>query len=411
MDAVDNPFTPNAGARPEILIGRDEQTEAFRTLLRRLRRGRTDQSMIITGLRGVGKTVLLNSFRSIALQEKWEVIEFEAVKHGEGRFRQVIASQLKAALLRLSPRARWTERGRHAASVLSAFAISVGGDGAWSIGWDVPPAEGLADHSDLGLDLTDVLVAVGEAAGEQGEGIVLLIDEVQFLDSPQLEALIQAIHKTVQRSLPVTFVGAGLPQIAELVGDAKSYAERLFKFPRIDSLDHDDAAAALREPAAAEGAVWDDDAVELAVAITSGYPYFLQELGYQVWTVAENGRIHAEDVQLARDAYEAKLDSSFFRVRLDRATPLQTAYMRAMAELGPEPQKAGDVAVLLERSSQQLGPTRAELIEMGLLFTPQHGYAAFTVPDFDRFMKRAVPTLEVPPLVSRGSRRAQPSDG
>jgi hypothetical protein len=411
MDAVDNPYTPNAGARPEILIGRDEQTQAFRTLLTRLRRGRTNQSMIITGLRGVGKTVLLNSFRTIAQEENWEVIEFEAVKHDEGRFRQVLASQLKAALLRLSPRARWTDRGRHAAAVLSAFAVSVGADGVWSIGWDVPPAEGLADHRDLRLGLTDVLVAVGEAAAEQGEGIVLLIDEVQFLDSPQLEALIQAIHKTVQRSLPVTFVGAGLPQIAELVGDARSYAERLFTFPRIDSLDHDEAVAALREPAAVEGAVYDDDAVELAVEITSGYPYFIQELGYQVWTVAENDRIHREDVELAREAYEAKLDSSFFRVRLDRASPLQTAYMRAMAELGPEPQKAGDVAALLERASTQLGPVRAELIGMGLLFTPEHGYAAFTVPDFDRFMKRAVPVLEVPPVVSRGARRAPSTEG
>ncbi|MWV48269.1 AAA family ATPase [Rathayibacter sp. VKM Ac-2803] len=405
MDAIDNPYTPNAGARPEILIGRDEQTEAFRTLLGRLRRGRTEQSMIMTGLRGVGKTVLLNSFRSIALEEHWEVIEFEAVKHGEGRFRHTIASQLKAALLRLSPRAKWTAAGRRAAEVLSSFAVSVNSEGTWSLGWDVPAAEGLADHGDLGMDLADVLVAVGEAAAEQGEGIVLLIDEVQFLDSTQLEALIQAIHKTVQRSLPVTFVGAGLPQIAELVGDAKSYAERLFKFPRIDSLDDEDARAALTEPAATEGAVYADDAVDLAVEITRGYPYFIQELGYQVWTIAKSGRIWREDVELARDAYEAKLDSSFFRVRLDRATPLQTAYMRAMAELGPAPQKAGDVALLMSRTSTQLGPTRAELIEMGLLYTPEHGYAAFTVPDFDRFMKRAVPTLEVPAVGARRQRR------
>ncbi len=406
MDAVDNPYTPNAGARPEILIGRDEQTEAFRTLLKRLRRGRTEQSMIITGLRGVGKTVLLNSFRAIAQKEGWEVIEFEAVKHGENRFRQTIASQLKAALLRISPRARWTDTGRRAAEVLSSFALSVNAEGTWSIGWDVPATEGLADHGDLGMDLTDVLVAVGEAAAEQDKGVALLVDEVQFLNAPQLEALIQAIHKTVQRSLPVTFVGAGLPQIAELVGDAKSYAERLFKFPRIDSLNDNDARAALTEPAAAEGATYQDDAVSLAVQITNGYPYFIQELGYQVWTIAENNRIFKEDIELARDAYEAKLDSSFFRVRLDRATPLQTAYMRAMAELGSAPQKAADVAALMGRTSTQLGPTRAELIEMGLLYTPEHGYAAFTVPDFDKFMKRAVPVLDVPPVNRRRVRSA-----
>ncbi|MCS5715704.1 ATP-binding protein [Herbiconiux sp. CPCC 205716] len=404
MDAIDNPYTPNAGARPEILIGRDEQTAAFTTLLHRLRRGRTEQSMIITGLRGVGKTVLLNSFRSIAQREGWEVIEFEAVKHGENRFRQTMASQLKAALLRLSPRARWTAIGRRAAEVLSAFAVSVDAEGTWSMGWDVPPAEGSADHGDLGMDLTDVLVALGEAAAEQDKGVVLLLDEVQFLNAPQLEAIIQAVHKIVQRSLPVTFVGAGLPQIAELAGDAKSYAERLFTFPRIDSLDRADASAALVETAAAEGAVYDGDAVDLAVEITNGYPYFIQELGYQEWTVATGNRITRGDVELARDAYGAKLDTSFFRVRLDRATPLQTAYMRAMAELGSEPQKASDVASLMGRTSTQLGPTRAELIEMGLLYTPEHGYAAFTVPDFDKFMKRAVPTLDVPPLIPRRKR-------
>lgn len=406
MDAVDNPYTPNAGARPEILIGRDEQTEAFRTLLQRLRRGRTEQSMIITGLRGVGKTVLLNTFRSIAQEEGWEAVEFEAVKHGESRFRQTIASRLKAALLHLSPRARWTDVGRRAAEALSAFSVSVNAEGTWSIGWDVPAAEGLADHGDLGMDLTDVLVAVGEAAAEQGKGVALLIDEVQFLEAPQLEALIQAIHKTVQRNLPVTFVGAGLPQIAELAGDAKSYAERLFKFPRIDSLNDEDARAALVEPAAAEGAVYDEEAVALALEITTGYPYFIQELGYQVWTIATNDRIYKQDIELARDAYEAKLDSSFFRVRLDRATPLQTAYMRAMAELGSAPQKAADVAALMGRTSTQLGPTRAELIAMGLLYTPEHGYAAFTVPHFDRFMKRAVPVLDVPPVNRRGPKIA-----
>ncbi|PZU36995.1 MAG: ATP-binding protein [Microbacterium sp.] len=407
MDNLDNPYTPNAGASPEVLIGRDDQTASFEILLRRLQRGRSEQSMIITGLRGVGKTVLLNRFEQIATGVGWEVVEFEASKHDDARFRQTMFSQLKAALLRLSPRARWTSRAQRAAEVLSAFAVSVDQQGMWSMSWDIPPAEGLGDHGDLGMDLTDVLVAIGEAAAEVNKGVVVLIDEVQFLAAPQLEALIQAIHKTVQRSVPVTFVGAGLPQIAELAGDAKSYAERLFKFPKIDSLHGDDARRALTEPAAAEGALFDGDAVDLAMEITRGYPYFIQELGYQVWTVARGNRVSREDVALAREAYEAKLDSSFFRVRLDRATPLQTAYVRAMAQLGPEPQKAADVARLLERDSTQLGPTRAELIEMGLLYTPEHGYAAFTVPDFDKFMLRAVPHLEIPPIQRRSARRSQ----
>lgn len=401
MDNIDNPYTPNAGASPEILAGRDSQIGDFQTLLKRLARGRSEQSMIITGLRGVGKTVLLNRFLEIATEEKWEVIEFEASKYDDSHFRRTMFSQLKAALLRLSPRAKWSERAQRAAEVLSSFGVSVDHQGAWSVSWDVPAAEGLADHGDLGMDLTDVFVSLGEAAQERSRGLVLLIDEVQFLRASQLEALIQAIHKTVQRKLPITFVGAGLPQIAELAGDAKSYAERLFRFPKIDSLQGDDARKALTEPAAREGAVFDDDAVDLAMDVTRGYPYFIQELGYQVWNVATAHRVHRDDVVLAQDAYEAKLDSSFFRVRLDRSSPLQTAYMRAMAELGPEAQKASEVARIMGRDSTQLGPTRAELIEMGLLYTPEHGYAAFTVPDFDRFMLRAVPTLEVPPMQRR----------
>ncbi|MBM7832945.1 type II secretory pathway predicted ATPase ExeA [Agromyces cerinus] len=401
MDSISNPYTPNAGAAPEIVVGRDDQLDSFRVLLRRLERGRTEQSMIITGLRGVGKTVLLGQFMDIASAAKWEVVEIEAAKHDDARFRQSMFSQLKAALLRLSPRARWTERSRRAAEVLSAFAVSVDQQGTFSVSWDVPPAEGLGDHGDLSMDLTDVFVALGEAAAEQGRGVALLIDEVQFLGRSQLEALIQAVHKTVQRKLPITFVGAGLPQIAELAGDAKSYAERLFKFPRIGSLSSDDARKALIEPALVEGVVYDEDAVDLAVEITQGYPYFIQELGYQVWGVASDDRVHRDDVEIARDAYEAKLDGSFFRVRLDRATPLQTAYMRAMAELGSAPQKASDVARVMGRESTQVGPTRAELIDMGLLYTPEHGYAAFTVPDFDRFMLRAVPELTVPEVRKR----------
>lgn len=404
MDSARNPYTPNAGASPEIVVGRDEQTKAFRTLLGRLGAGRTHQSMVMVGLRGVGKTVLLNEFRDIAYQENWEVIEHEASKHDDSRFRQTMATLLRGALLRLSPRARWTDRGHRAASVITAFSVSMDQQGTWSLGWDVEPSEGLGDHGELGMDLSDALVAVGEAAQERQRGVAILIDEVQFLSARQLEALIQAIHKTVQRKLPITFVGAGLPQIAELAGDAKSYAERLFQFPTVDSLSPEDARTAITDPAAAESVQYDDDAVDLAVEITRGYPYFIQELGYQVWEIAEQNPISRDDVEQAREAYEAKLDSSFFRVRLDRATPLQSAYMRAMAELGPEPQKADAVARVLGRESSQVGPTRAELIDMGLLYTPEHGYAAFTVPDFDKYMLRAVPELLVPPIQKRKKR-------
>ena len=405
MDNINNPYTPNAGAAPEVLIGRDGQTEAFSILLQRLKRGRTEQSMIMTGLRGVGKTVLLNRFAELAELAGWESIELEASKHDETAFRQSIFSKFRAALLHISPRRRWSERARHAAEVLSSFVLSIDQSGTFSVTWDVDPSEGYGDHGDLGLDLTDVFLAVGEVAKEKGTGIVLLIDEVQFLTTVQLESLIQAVHKSVQKKLPITFVGAGLPQIAELAGDAKSYAERLFKFPRIDSLTPEEARKHLWDPQKPENVPYDEDAVDLAVSLTHGYPYFIQELGYQAWIVASGNHITAEDISTAKDAYEAKLDGSFFRVRLDRATPLQTAYMRAMAELGSEPQKAADVASLMKRESSQVAPIRSQLIDMGLLYTPQHGYAAFTVPDFDKFMMRAVPRLEVPEIQHRRRRK------
>ncbi|MCM3659094.1 ATP-binding protein [Agromyces mediolanus] len=401
MDSVSNPYTPNAGAAPEVMVGRDEQLEAFRVLLQRLERHRTEQSMIITGLRGVGKTVLLGRFGELARAAHWEVVEFEASRHDEARFRQLLFSQLKSTLLRLSPRARWTECDRRAAEVLSAFALPMVKPGAFGLSWDVVPAEGAGDHGDLGMDLTDVLLAFGEAADERGHGIALLVDEVQFLARTQLEALIQAVHKTVQRKLPVAFVGAGLPQTVELAGDVKAYAERLFSFSHLGVLTRDDARRALTEPARLEGVEFDDDALELALELTHGYPCFLQELGAQVWSLAEAPRVRRVDVALAREAYEARLDGTFFRVRLDRITPLQTAYLRAMAELGPEPQKAGDVARVMHRESTQVGPTRAELIDLGLLYTPEHGYAAFTAPDFDAFLKRAIPELVVPEVQRR----------
>ncbi|MFD0481401.1 ATP-binding protein [Kineococcus sp. GCM10028916] len=401
MRALTNPYTPNAGAEPEAIVGRDDQLASFDLLLARLTRGRTEQSMIITGLRGVGKTVLLGQFRTKALEQEWVVVEQEVSKHDEADFRRDISSRLRTALLQLSPKIRWTDRLRHAAAVLKSFSLSIDPSGTLTAGMDVEAAEG---HADLAMDLTDVFLALGEAAKEQERGVVLLFDEVQFLNKTQLEALIQALHKMVQRKLPITLVGAGLPQIAELAGDAKSYAERLFKFPGIGNLDPHDAKLALARPAAEEDVTYHPDALTEAVTITGGYPYFIQELGYAVWTVAPGPEITLDDVHAAIPAYEARLDASFFRVRLDRTTDLQRAYLRAMAQLGPAPHKAADVADVMGRASTNLGPTRAELINMGLLWTPQHGYAAFTVPHFDRFLLRAIPTLDVPALRTRRPR-------
>ncbi|MEJ7795768.1 MAG: ATP-binding protein [Nocardioides sp.] len=396
MDPVSNPYTPNAGATPQAIVGRDDQLESFDLLLRRSSIGRTEQSMIVTGLRGVGKTVLLGQFRGTALRTDWVVIELEVRKHDDNLFRREITGLTRTALFELSPKAKWDSRLERAARVLTSFAISVDPSGALTARLDVDALEGIADHLDLAQDLTDLLVAVGEAAQSKDRGVVLLFDEVQFLSPSQLEALISAIHKTVQRELPIILVAAGLPQIAELAGDAKSYAERLFKFFRIGNLSPDDARTAFSSPAGDEGVTWHDDALDLAIEVTEGYPYFIQELGSAIWPIADDDLIRRVDVEAALPIYESKLDSSFFRVRLDRSTDLQRAYLRAMAELGPAPQKAAAVAELLDRTSTQCGPVRAELIAMGLLFTPEHGFAAFTVPQFDKFLLRAMPTLEVP---------------
>lgn len=405
MDPILNPYTPNAGAQPPAVLGRDVQLRTFDLLLRRMKAGRTEQSMIITGLRGVGKTVLLGRFRSTAHELDWVVVEREVSKHGDEQFRRQMVSAIRTSLFEMSPKARWGDRMQRAAAVLKSFSVSVDPSGTLTGGIDVDAAQGIADQQDLQADLTDLLVAVGEAAKDANKGLVLLFDEVQFLSTTQLEALISALHKTVQRGLPVTMVGAGLPQIAELAGDAKSYSERLFKFPRIGNLDDKDARAALVEPAQDEGADYSDEALDLAIEVTGGYPYFLQELGYAVWGVADGPTITREDIALAIPTYEAKLDESFFRVRLDRATEMERIYLRAMAELGPEAQKAQDVAAVIGRKSTQMGPTRAQLINMGLLYTPEHGYAAFTVPHFDKFLLRAIPELIMPPERSKKSRK------
>ncbi|WP_186526393.1 ATP-binding protein [Leekyejoonella antrihumi] len=393
MDPIRNPYTPNAGAAPAVLVGRDDQLNSFDLLLARLERGRSEQSMIITGLRGVGKTVLLGRFRQAAMTAGWVVVEVEVSKHDEAGFRTLLASKLRTALFELSPRAEWSDRIRRAMAVLKSFSLSADSSGSITAGLDVDAAEGLADHGYLDLDLTDLLVAVGEAAQDRGRGVVLLLDEVQFLDRPQLEAVIMALHKVVQRSLPITLVGAGLPQIAELAGDAKSYSERLFKFPAIGNLDDDEARQALLGPAEQEDATFTDQALDEALRITGRYPYFLQELGSAAWLAGDGNRIDLVAIQASHPVYLSKLDGSFFRVRIDRCTNRQRQYMRAMAELGGDAQKAQDVAQVLGKQSNQVAPFRAELISMGLLYTPDHGYAAFTVPQFGEFLKRIEPTF------------------
>jgi hypothetical protein len=390
MDPRRNPYTPNAGAPPPALVGRDAQLEGFEILLERLVRGHAEQSMLITGLRGVGKTVLLGAFESRARAAGWVTVTAEVTKNEP--FGPRMGTMVRRALFQVAPKASWTEKVRRAAGVLKSFSVTVSSDGSVSAGIDIDPVEGQADSGNLSDDLTDLLVALGEAARERETGVAFLIDEVQFLRATEFEALIAGLHRTVQRQLPITLVGAGLPQLPRLAGEAKSYAERLFKFPRIGQLSPPEAEAALAEPAAELGVTFDPGAIEVILDYTEGYPYFIQEYGKIVWDVAPEGEPIGRGVaEEAQRAVEAMLDESFFRVRAERTTELELEYLRAMAELGAGEQTAGDVAVVMNRTSEQLGATRARLIAKGLVYTTSHGRGAFTVPQFDRYMRRNYP--------------------
>ncbi len=403
MDRRLNPYTPNAGARPPVLVGREDELEEFDVLLHRLEAGHTEKSLIVVGLRGVGKTVLLGEFRQLALDREWHVVEIEVSKWDDAQFRRSIARELRRVLHSISARSR-SQKLRGAMGALRSFTLKVDPEGHLTIGLDADASVGVADSGDLDADLSDLLVGVGEAAREHGTGVVLLLDELHFLSRPQMEALIAAVHKTVQRSLPITAAAAGLPQIHELVGDAKTYAERLFKFPSLGRLDGADAREVLREPARQLDVRFGDEALAVGLEFSKGYPYFLQEFGEAAWDLASGSSIDVMDGLRAKLVVQEKLDSGFFKVRLERTTELQKAYLRAMAELGPDAQLASRVADLLERTSSECGPTRKQLIDKGLLYATEHGYAAFTVPGFDEYLKRAIPELAPPPIRRRPGR-------
>lgn len=387
MDPRKNPYAPGAGTKPPALVGRDEQIESFDILLQRLENGYSEQSMIITGLRGVGKTVLLDVFREKAEAREWATVEWEVEKNS--LFGPKMAAYVRRALLQIAPKARWTVRARKAASILKSFNVTFNPDGAVTAGLEVEALAGAGDSGDLAEDLTDLFIALGEAAQEQGTGVIFLLDEIQYLQSADLEALIVALHKCARRALPITLVGAGLPQIPRLAGEAKSYSERLFRFPRVGELDAGtDARDAVSLPANKLDVEFESEAVDFIVEYTQGYPYFLQEYGKIVWDEASATPITLDDAKSVLPLVEAKLDESFFRVRAERTTELELRYLFAMAELGPDPHRASEVARRIDRTAEQAGPVRARLIGKGLLYTPGHGYAAFTVPQFDRYMLR-----------------------
>lgn len=390
MDAVRNPFAPGAGTPPPELAGRDELRELVRVATERVRHGRPTKSILMVGLRGVGKTVLLDRMRDDAEGAGIHTVRMEAP---EGRsLPALLAPQLRVALLRLSRHAKAKHLAQRALRGLAGFAKALKVKfGDIEVGLDLEPEPGLADNGDLEQDLQALLEVAGAAAREAGTALVLFIDELQYVREEELAVLVTVLHRMAQRRLPVMLVGAGLPQLRGQMGRAKSYAERLFDFPVVGPLDGDDARDAIAKPIRAEGADITTPALAQIVANTQGYPYFLQEWGKHAWDVAPASPISKPDVDGGSQAAIAALDESFFRVRFDRLTPLEKRYLRAMAELGPGPHRSGDIAEQLDRKVTALGPTRNQLIAKGMIWSPNHGDTAFTVPLFDEFMRRIMP--------------------
>ena len=390
MDPVRNPFAPGAGTPPPELAGREALRETIRVALERVRLGLPTKSVLMVGLRGVGKTVLLDRMRDDAEGSGIQTVRVEAPESRS--LPAILAPQLRQALLRLSRNERAKDLAQRALRGLAGFAKALKVKYAdIEVGMDLEPEPGLADNGDLEHDMQALFEVVGAAAQKAGTALALFVDELQYVEEEQLAALITALHRVAQRRLPVVLVGAGLPQLRGHMGRAKSYAERLFNFPEIGALSDADARIAIAKPVREQGVDVTEDALGEIVLRTSGYPYFLQEWGKHAWDTADASPITHEDVKIASEAAVAALDESFFRVRFDRLTPAEKRYLRAMAELGPGPHRSGDIADQLGRKVTSLGPTRNQLIAKGMIWSPNHGDTAFTVPLFDEFMHRIMP--------------------
>jgi len=393
MDPIKNPFSPGAGSPPPELVGRDPILEQARILLGRVKQKRPEKSMLLTGLRGVGKTVLLNEIERMAKAAAYRTIAIEA--HEEKALGPLIAPHLRSLLYDLDRMAGAGNKVKRGLAVLRSFVgalkVTVGDV---TLGLDIDPEKGAADSGDLEIDLPNLFVAVAEAAEERKSAVAVLIDEIQYFNRKELGALIMAMHKVQQRQLPLVLLAAGLPILPGLAGDSKSYAERLFNFPDIGALSKEDAAKALRDPTRSAGVKFEDQALAEVFRLTKGYPYFLQEWGYQAWSLAESSPITLKTVQGATAKVVPRLDQNFFRVRFDRLTPSEKNFLRAMAELGSGAQRTGDIADKLTAKVSSLGPVRAKLIKKGMIYSPAHGDMAFTVPLFNEFMIRAIPKFK-----------------
>lgn len=392
MDRRNNPYVPGAGLQPPELAGRDRLLSDASIDMDRVLSGRPAKGLILLGLRGVGKTVLLNRLRSTADEKGFHTARIEAPEGTS--LPQLLVPELRRVLHGLDLRHAASHHLRRAANVLTKFARvfkvkAVDVDLEFSV--DLAPGEG--DSGNLEQDLPHLLVALARAAADRRTAVGLFIDEIQYLSPSELAAVIVACHEIAQENLPFLFIGAGLPQVAALAGKAKSYAERLFDYPQVGALESDDARAALLKPAQAEGVVFDDDAAEQVLDAADNFPYFIQEWGFQVWNAAPASPVTSAMVRAASPDVVSQLDNNFFRVRFDRLTPLEQKYLRAMAELGPGPHGTGHIAETLGVRTSSVATVRQHLITKGMVWSQRHGETAFTVPMFDAFMKRQMPEL------------------
>jgi len=407
MDPRKNPYAPGAGLQPPELAGRNELLQQADVAMDRVLARRPTRGMMLLGLRGVGKTVLLNRLKRTAESKGFHAAKIESPESGD--LPQQIAPELRRIIYDIDVMAAAAKKAREAVGALvnfiSAFKVKVG-----EIEFGIEPKTGVADTGILAQDLPQLLVAVGEVAAEAKTAVALFIDEVQYLSTEELTALIIAAHEVSQKELPMWIVGAGLPQTAALAGNAKSYAERLFSYPEVGALDPKAAKEALVKPAKANSVEYTEEAIEKILDVTECYPYFLQEWGAHVWDFAQESPIKGDDVDNVMDKVIHHLDKNFFRVRFDRLTPLQQKYMRAMAELGPGPHKTGDIAAVLGVRPSSVSVTRQQLIEKGMIWSQRHGETAFTVPMFDSFMRRQMPLEKHVPKQKPAAKKGKTSD-
>lgn len=382
-----NPYTPDMGARPPLLAGREGELDYFEEMFDQLSAGGTQKHLILTGLRGVGKTVLLNEFEIRCDERGWPGEVTELNEHADiGR---VVSKVARKALLQLSTAKRTFEGLKRAMRVVQNFSVTVGDEVSFKV--ELDPADGIADSGDLEADLRDLLVEVGKAAEKHGSGFALIFDEMHFLPRRDLEALIMGLHRARQKNLPVALVGGGLPLLPRLTGKAKTYAERGFEFRSVGALSHDASAQALREPASRQGIWWEEDAIERVAGLTEGYPFFLQEYGRQIWKLGEGETIDITDVRAAEPLVLEYLDVNFFSQRIGKLPDLERRYMAAIADLGDGPQLSRGVAALLGRDAKELSSIRARLIESALIYSPGRGTVDFTVPLCADYLRRTYP--------------------